>query len=379
MITRSVAIAGSGIGGLAVGLALLRRGWQVHIYEQSDEMRILGASIYIWENGLRVLEALGVFDRVVANAVRVKVRERRDAHGELFGIENTSSSGRLYLPLRRALLTALRDAILDGGGKISFGMPAVGADPAGILNFADGSTARADLVIGADGINSRVRDSLGMLRCRKQAGQYGYRIMIKREDGEAEDDARSRICEHWNGGRRLLYAPSTKDLVYVQLTSLRGDPAAGAPFDRKSWLKTFPHLDWIIERIPDDGKGDWFETVRLKKWSSGRVALIGDSASAQPPFLGQGGGVAMTSALSLADALSGTGDVLAGLAQWEHNERRFVEWVQTVSSLYGELARLPPAMRRVALKTIGGNDWLRRRTIRCAAVRPPTGALPRVA
>jgi 2-polyprenyl-6-methoxyphenol hydroxylase-like FAD-dependent oxidoreductase len=169
MITRSVAIAGSGIGGLAVGLALLRRGWQVHIYEQSDEMRILGASIYIWENGLRVLEALGVFERVVANAVRVKVRERRDTHGELFGIENTSSSGRLYLRLRWALLTALRDGILDGGGKISFGMPAVGADPAGILNFADGSTARADLVIGADGINSRVRHSLGMLRWRKQA------------------------------------------------------------------------------------------------------------------------------------------------------------------------------------------------------------------
>jgi 2-polyprenyl-6-methoxyphenol hydroxylase-like FAD-dependent oxidoreductase len=59
MITRRVAIAGSGTGGLAVGLALLRRGWQVHIYEQSDEMRILGVSIYIWENGLRVLEALG--------------------------------------------------------------------------------------------------------------------------------------------------------------------------------------------------------------------------------------------------------------------------------------------------------------------------------
>jgi 2-polyprenyl-6-methoxyphenol hydroxylase-like FAD-dependent oxidoreductase len=91
MITRSGAIARSGTGGLALGLALLGRGWQAHIYEQSDEMRILGASIYIWENGLRVLEALGVFERVVGNAVRVKVRERRDAQGELFGIENTSS------------------------------------------------------------------------------------------------------------------------------------------------------------------------------------------------------------------------------------------------------------------------------------------------
>jgi 2-polyprenyl-6-methoxyphenol hydroxylase-like FAD-dependent oxidoreductase len=215
-----------------------------------------------------------------------------------------------------------------------------------------------------------------MLRWRKPAGQYGYRIMIKREPGEADDDARSRICEHWHGSRRLLYAPSTRELVYVQLTSVRGDPAAGSPFDRASWSRTFPHLDWIMERIPSDGKGDWFETVRLKSWTSGRVALIGDSASAQPPFLGQGGGIAMTSALSLADALSKQDDVLAGLAKWESDERRFVEWVQTVSRYYGQLARAPPAFRRAALKLFGGNEWLRQRTIRCAAVRAPTGAAP---
>src|SRR6266700_5134888 len=158
MTTRSVAIAGAGIGGLAAGLAFLRKGWQVHIYEQSDAIRILGASIYIWENGLRVLEALGIFDRVVADTVQVRMRERRDADGELFGIENTASSGRLYLPLRKALLTSLQDAVLAAGGQISFGMPSIGADPSGILKFADGTSVKADLVIGADGINSRVRD-----------------------------------------------------------------------------------------------------------------------------------------------------------------------------------------------------------------------------
>jgi 2-polyprenyl-6-methoxyphenol hydroxylase-like FAD-dependent oxidoreductase len=378
-MTGSVAIAGAGIGGLAASLALLRKGWKVHIYEQSDAIRILGASIYIWENGLQVLETLGVFDRVIADAVHVRIRERRDAGGELFGIENTASSGRLYLPLRRALLTSLQDAVLEAGGEISFGMPAVGADPAGILKFADGSSVKADLVIGADGINSPVRDSLDMLQWRKPAGQYGYRIMIRREPGEADDDARSRICEHWNGTRRLLYAPSTREQVYVQLTSVRGDPAAGNPFDRASWIKTFPHLEWIMERIPADGKGDWFETVRLKSWTKGRVALIGDAASAQPPFLGQGGGIAMTSSLSLADALSKHDDVLAALVKWESDERRFVEWVQTVSRYYGQLARTPPAFRRAALKLFGGNEWLRERTIRCAAIRTPIGAKPLLA
>jgi 2-polyprenyl-6-methoxyphenol hydroxylase-like FAD-dependent oxidoreductase len=374
MTARTVAIAGAGIGGLTAGLAFLKKGWNVRIYEQSSEIRILGASIYIWENGLRVLEALGVFDRVVADAVQVRMRERRDADGELFGIENTASSGRLYLPLRRALLTSLQQEVIAGGGEIHFGMPAVGAEASGILKFADGTSTKADLVIGADGINSRVRDSLDMLEWRKPAGQYGYRIMIRRDPEDTKDESRSRICEHWNRSRRLLYAPSTKDLVYVQLTSVRGDPAAGSPFDRDSWVRTFPHLKWVMDRIPHDGKGDWFETIRLKQWTKGRVTLIGDSASAQPPFLGQGGGVAMTSALSLADAVSKSDNLEDALAAWERNERAFVEWVQTVSRYYGELARMPPAVRRMFLKVFGGNRWLRERTIRCAAVRPPIGA-----
>jgi hypothetical protein len=84
----------------------------------------------------------------------------------------------------------------------------------------------------------------------------------------------------------------------------------------------------------------------------------------------------MTSALSLADALSKHDDVLVGLAKWQSDERLFVEWVQTVSRYYGQLARTPPAFRRVALKLFGGNEWLRRRTIRCAAVRAPIGAAP---
>lgn len=84
----------------------------------------------------------------------------------------------------------------------------------------------------------------------------------------------------------------------------------------------------------------------------------------------------MTSALSLADALSKHHDVLSGLEKWQSDERSFVEWVQTVSRYYGELAKAPPAFRRVALKLIGGNDWLRRQTIRCAAVRAPIGTAP---
>ncbi|CAN7720410.1 NAD(P)/FAD-dependent oxidoreductase [Variovorax sp. LjRoot290] len=374
MSNRKALIAGAGIGALATGLALLKRGWKVQLFEQSDEIRILGAGIYIWENGLRVLESLGVYAKVIEGAIPVQRRERRGDRGELMGFESISQSGRCYIPLRHSLLTALRDGFIEAGGEISFGIPVIGADPEGELKFANGTSLRGDLIIGADGINSRVRDSLGLLRWRRSVGQFGYRIMIDRERWEADDPVRSVVSEHWNRGRRLLYAPCTREKAYVQLTTLRSDPLSDAPYDCGAWLATFPHLAWLIERIPSNGKSDWFEVIRLKAWSSGRVALIGDAASAQPPFLGQGGGVAMTSGLALAHALTRHDDVAAGIAEWERGERPFVEWVQSVSSWYGELARLPPKLRRMAIGVIVGNEWVRQRTIRCAAIRPPVGA-----
>ena len=65
----TIEIAGGGIAGLATGLAFARKGWRVRVHEQDDDLRILGAGIYIWENGLRVLDALGVLHDVVADAL----------------------------------------------------------------------------------------------------------------------------------------------------------------------------------------------------------------------------------------------------------------------------------------------------------------------
>ena len=240
--------------------------------------------------------------------------------------------------------------------------------------FANGGSAKADLVVGADGINSRIRDSLGLLKWRKPAGQFGYRVMIPRRPEERETATGRAHCEHWNGARRLLYAPCTADQAYVQLTSVQGDTRGNAvPIDRDLWLGIFPHLRWIIERIPDDGRGDWFEILKLRDWSKGRVAIIGDAANAQPPFLGQGGGCAMMSAMSLAWFVQQEGDVARGIAAWTARERRFTEWVQTVAYWYGQLAFVPPAVRNVAFRGINRSEWLKTRTTLVAARRVPTG------
>jgi 2-polyprenyl-6-methoxyphenol hydroxylase-like FAD-dependent oxidoreductase len=369
----TVEIAGGGIAGLTTGLAFARKGWRVCVHEQDDDLRILGAGIYIWENGLRVLDALNVLDAVTADAIPAWRHEKRDHNGEVFARSRLTPNFRLYVPLRESLLVALYEALIAAGGRVEFGSRAIGADPQGRIFFADGSSARADLVVAADGLNSPVRDGLGLLRWRHAADQFGYRAMIRREAGELKSEIGRTHCENWNGSRRLLYAPCTDEFAYVQLTSLKGDEIANrVPIERDFWRELFPHLDWIIERIPDDGRGDWFELIRTRDWAKGCVALVGDAASAQPPFLGQGGGCAMMSGFVLAEAVDRAGDIELGIVDWKRRQRRFTEWVQRVAFWYGQLALLPPAARIAAFRAIDRSETLKAATLLVAARRDPT-------
>jgi len=374
-VRRTVEIAGGGIAGLASGLAFARKGWRVRVHEQDSGLRILGAGIYLWENGLRVLDALEVLPCVIRDALPGWRHEKRDRLGTLFAQSSISPRFRLYVPLREHLLSALYDGLIAAGGEVVFGSRAIAADPEGVLRFADGGTANADLVIAADGINSPIRDRLGLLKWRHPVGQFGYRVMIPRAVAELTSDVGRTHCENWNGSRRLLYAPCTETQAYVQLTSVRGDSAANrTPIDRDLWRATFPHLDWIIDRIPEHGRGDWFELVRTRSWSKGRVVLVGDSASGQPPFLGQGGGCAMMSAFTLAEAIDRARDITAGIADWQQRERPFTEWVQRVSHWYGQLAFLPVPLRLAAFRAIGSSERLKAATLFVAARRDPTAA-----
>ncbi len=376
---RTVEIAGGGIAGLTAALAFAQKGWSVRVHEQGGALRRLGEGIYIWDNGLRVLKALGVLPAMIDGQIRATGHERRHPDGKTFSSSRFGRDIRLYSPLRADLLTVLHDALLETGGEIVLNSRALAADPDGRLDFADGNSRRADLVIGADGVGSGVRDSLGLLKWRRPAGQFGYRAVVAREPGEPAAAADCTHCEYWNGSRRLLYAPCAARLAYVQLTSLAGDDLGNAvPIARDFWRALFPNLSWIIDRIPDNGRGEWFEMVRLRHWSSGRVAIVGDAATAQPPFLGHGVGCGMMAAFALAQTIDCAGDVLEGLVAWEVRERPFIEWVQRVAYWYGQVALLPAAAREPVFRALDASQWVKRRALLAAARRDVT-AMPRYA
>ena len=371
MKQRHAEIAGAGFAGLTAACALAQRGWSVRVHERADRLRTAGAGIYIYENGLRVLEAVGAYDEAVKGAPFAHTREVRDEQDRLIATHRWVGS-RVFSIVRQNVVNALAKAAERAGVEFVVNSTAVAATAAGELTLANGQTVKADLIVGADGSNSQLRHSLGLLSKRKYLVDGCTRLLIDKNDAErAEANRGAKTIEYWSGTRRVLYTPCSERDLYIALTMLDSDEAARAvPVRKSEWTRAFPRLQPLFERIGNQGRYDRFELIKLKRWSAGRAAIIGDAAHALPPNIGQGGGCAMMNALSLATYLEDEGDVVRALQTWEMRERPLTEHTQRISYLLGLPTTWPPALRTVAFGIAGRSKWVTRQRTRTALHRP---------
>ncbi|MCI0144193.1 FAD-dependent monooxygenase [Arthrobacter bambusae] len=336
---RHVQIAGAGFVGLTLATALARRGWSVTVHEQSESLRDFGAGILIWRNALVALEQIGVSERIRDGGLWPETYDT-DLNGKRVSSELRGYPYRAVA--RPALYSYLVDAAREAGVELLTGSRVVGAQSAGRLLRENGETLEADLVVGADGVGSAVRNSITDFVQERRSYRDGVvRVLVDRPE-EFKGLEWNRVIDFWTlepDAMRILFIPVGPDKIYMGMMSeTSNERASQLPIDVETWSERFPHLAPVIKLAEHvtGGRHDSYQTNRVSTWSAGRVAIVGDAANAMCPALGQGASVGMVNAIDMAAALDEFDDIEVALQAWESRQRTFTDLTQEISGRMAE-------------------------------------------
>jgi salicylate hydroxylase len=348
VVLRAV-IVGGGIGGTAAAVALARAGIDVRVYEQAQQLAEVGAGVALAPNGLRMLEKLGVGDGIERLGARHSSTELRLSDGRPARHEphQFALAGR-NIGIHRADLLGLLVAELPPG-TVRTGHQCTGLhqDTDGaVAGFANGTTATADVVIGADGIHSTAQGSVVPPAEPVFSGVVAYRGLVPRVAGYPADTMRMWVGEskHFlvfpvRAGRLLNYVGFVQSRAPVRESwSEPGDPATLAGH----FAGWDPVIGEVIAAVSKPGGSgfQWgmYDRAPLSRWSSGRLTLLGDAAHPMLPHLGQGVNQALEDAVALATllgAVTASAGVPRALAAYEELRRGRTARVQLGSRRNG--------------------------------------------
>lgn len=314
-----VLIVGAGVGGLAAARALGRDGHDVIVFEQADGPREGGAAVTLWSNGTGILGELGVSLGGVGG--QIDVLEQRDYRGKVLASVDVGRSAAHYghpnicLP-RRRLLERLAEGLPPAMIRYGRACTAVAQEGAGVtVDFADGSREAGDLLIGADGRKSVVRDAL-----------WGH------------DPAEASGWATWQGVTPipLEITSSRRGVMFVGPVGLCGLMPAGEGllqwwFDQR-WTPGDPMpaspmaalrerfggwarpVQEVLAAVGDDDVGFFphYRHAVPPTWGTGLITLMGDAAHSMPPTRAQGANQTLEDAWELVSALRRGGDDVAG-------------------------------------------------------------------
>ena len=333
-----VLISGAGIAGAALAFWLDRHGFEVTVVEKAGAPRSGGYPVDVRGTALDVVERMGILPRLRDAHVDLRRLTFRDGDGgEVASLHPHAVTGGVAgrdLEIRRGDLTdALYTAVLDDV-EFLFNDSVDTLDQSGHgvdVTFRGGGSRTFDLVVGADGMHSRTREMLfgPEQRFHRYLG-YCFAVFTMRNTFGL-----SHETVMWNtpGRAAALYAVGDDDEVHAFLNFARPEPpfdAFGNPDTQRDLVaEVFADAGWEVPGIltalhdADDVFFDAVGQIRMPRWSSGRVALVGDAAYAPSFLTGQGTSLALVGAYMLAGSLAGR-DHTAGFAAYEHGTRDFV-------------------------------------------------------
>jgi 2-polyprenyl-6-methoxyphenol hydroxylase-like FAD-dependent oxidoreductase len=356
-----VIVVGAATGGAGAALLLANAGARVTLVERVAEPRAVGAGLGLAENGIAVLDALGLGGVVAAEGRTLDGARVVDARGRVLFEPPRAEGGagpRLVMIRRSALYGAMLDAAARHPNVTArFGVELVGADPGGRVTLGGGEALAADLVVGADGVRSRVREG-GDFGARVSPPGVAYaRCLVA--------PGLARGVEAWTGAGLFGSFP-VADATYAFASA--GTDATRAAVEardldafRAAWARAYAPSGEILAGVArfDELIVSRVVRVRCRRFVAGRLALVGDAAHAMAPNLGQGANSALVDGAVLLDALRGAPSVAEALDRYDRRRRPAVERVADAAARLGALAGWThPAAR-----------WLRDRALMPLAAR----------
>ena len=327
-----IAVIGGGIGGLAAALALERQNAEVVVYEQSATLSEIGAGLNLTPNAVKALRALGIEDQAGAIASRSDFLNIRDWRSGRY-ISRTRRAdfhqkfGAANLTVHRAdlldvLANALKTTDLHYGSRC---IAVESSDRAAIARFADGNTIEADIIVGADGIHSVVRESLFGAAAPHFTGCICWRGMAPAEAVPRDIDTTDGAM--WMGphGHVVHYPVRRGELLNIVAhvdSNAWTEESWTRECDVSEPITTYagwhPELTRLFPCSERWYKWALYDRDPPERWSRGRATLLGDSAHAMLPYLGTGAGMALEDACVLAAAIARQSDDLgAALLTYE--------------------------------------------------------------
>ena len=335
---KRILIAGAGIGGLTAALALLRRGFDVEVYEQAGELKEVGAGLQLSANGNRVLYELDVGEALArlsceATGKEVRLWNTGDTW-KLFdlGAVSIERYGFPYFTVYRPdLLAVLVDAvraIKADAIRLNARCAGFAQDENGVTLRLEESVATGDALIGADGVHSKVRQSLFGADAPAFTGLMAWRGVIPMD--RLPRRMRRMVGVNWIGpGAHVVHYPLHGGALMkfvgvvergdwqIESWSVRGE----TPEFERDFHGWHEDIALMIRAIDTPYKWALMQRAPLERWTDGRVSLLGDACHSTLPFLAQGAVMAIEDGLILARALAAHAEVASGLAAYEQARR----------------------------------------------------------
>ncbi|WP_446653817.1 FAD-dependent monooxygenase [Blastomonas sp.] len=327
-----ILIAGAGIAGLAAALALARKGHDVQVIEQAAALEEVGAGLQLGPNAMRVLDALGIGEAVAAagqSPAAITLRDGRSAREILkvpLGEAAKRRWGAAYVTLHRADLVAILAEALERAqpGALHLGVTLTDIDNRAdgvAIATASGKTLAADLLIGADGIRSVVREVLFGPDTPRFTGHVAWRALVRIDP--ADPAAPPPGVGAWLGPRRhaVTYRirPDLVNLVAVTEHSDWREEGWNLPGDADRLRADFAGwnaLAPLLARVERPLRWALFDRKPMRAWHRNRALLIGDACHPMLPFLAQGAAMGIEDGYTLAELLPLEGEIEPALARF---------------------------------------------------------------